>query len=423
MSTTSNESLRKHVRSCFPQLTEGQPIFLDNAAGSMVPARVINAVSNVLTSRGVCNSMTSYASGREQIAVKHDAHEATALFVNAADASEIAIGPSSTAMSFRLAAACARNFTADAAVVISGLEHECNASPWRETSAEIRIWEPRWPEGQLFTDDLLPLLADGRVRVVALTACSNAFGLTTPVAAAAAITRAAGAIIVVDAVHSAPHELPDVRRDDIDCLLFSPYKIFAPHLGVLYVRSDLLQKLNVPTLWFYDKNIASKFEYGTPPFESLAGWTSAMQYLIEDVGGAVKGTPISRLSLENAYKVIATLEEPLVHLLISGFAAIHRVTIYGTHDITRRVGTLAFNIQNIAPDIVARRLFDKFSICVSSGHFYATLPVTSLGLMPLGVVRVSITHYNTIEEIEKLIDAVKKIAAEVENISSSASYS
>ncbi len=125
--------------------------------------------------------------------------------------------------------------------------------------------------GCLQVDDLAPLLADGRVRVLALTAVSNALGLRTPVAAAAAAAHAAGARIVVDAVHAAPHGLPDVRAWDADYLLFSPYKVFAPHLGVLFAAERHVPELDAPTLWFYDRHKISKMEYGTAPYEALAG--------------------------------------------------------------------------------------------------------------------------------------------------------
>jgi cysteine desulfurase family protein (TIGR01976 family) len=407
------DSLRRRVRACYPTLGDAHPAFLDNAAGSMVPKCVVDAVSGVLSARGVCNSMPAYAMGRAQIDIKQSAHEMTALFVGAKDAAEIALGPSATAMSFRFAAALSRTFAKGDAVVISGLEHECNASPWRETAAEIRIWGPRWPEGNLDVADLTPLLADGRVRIVALTACSNAFGLLTPVREAAVAAQAAGALIIVDAVHASPHEIPDVQRDGLDAILFSPYKVFAPHLGCLYVRSTLLSTLDVPTLWFYDKASAGKFEYGTPPFEALAGWLASLRYLVEDVGGGERGEPITRAGLLRAYEAISALERPLTEALLRGLSAIVGVTIYGqTSDMEKRVGTVAFRLAGIAPAVLARRIADEHGVCVSSGHFYATLPVDALGLMPDGVVRVSIAHYNTLEEIARFINGVTRIAEE-----------
>jgi selenocysteine lyase/cysteine desulfurase len=229
------EVLRSRLRAQFAPLRHDPPVcFLDNAAGSLVPDRVVDAVAGVLSSRGVCNQMASYSLGREQISLVKAAHEASALFVNApGGADEIALGPSSTAMAFRLSSAFARVFGEGDVVVVSGLEHECNASPWRELSkvgVQLRVWEPRWPAGSLHVDDLAPLLADGRVRLVALTGASNAFGLLTPIAAAARAAHAAGAWIIVDAVHLSPHIIPDVARDDLDFLLFSPYKVCVRYL-------------------------------------------------------------------------------------------------------------------------------------------------------------------------------------------------
>ena len=196
--------------------------------------------------------------------MKEAAHAAAATFVNApGGAAEIAIGPSSTAMAFRLSAALSRRFVPGDAVVVSELEHECNASPWREIpGVEIRVWRAKWPSGSLNLDDLSDLLGDGRVRLVAVTAASNCLGLVVDVAAAARIAHAKGALVICDSVHGAPHALPDVQRDDLDFLLFSPYKVGAPHLGVLYVRQSLIVGLDVPTLHFYDKRDASKMEYG-----------------------------------------------------------------------------------------------------------------------------------------------------------------
>lgn len=433
------EALRSRLRTLFPPLRGDEPVcFLDNAAGSLVPDRVVSAVAGVLSARGVCNQMPFYSLGREQIGIVAAAHEASAIFVNApGGASDIVLGPSSTALSFRLSAALARVFTAGDAIVVSGLEHECNASPWRDlaaaTGVELRWWRPRWPEGSLHVEDLEPLLAGGRARLVALTAASNAFGLVAPVAAAATMAHAAGAWIIVDAVHGSPHSLPDVARDDLDFLLFvstrasnarspaplscpaalsqSPYKLCAPHLGALYVRRGLLGALPFPQLHFHPRDSAAKAEYGTPAFESLAGWVAALAYFAEDVGGAAPGAPLTRAALEAAWARIAALEAPLKSALLDGLARLAPlgVRVFGATDPSARVGTAAFLVGSRAPADVARALGDA-GVCVSAGHFYATLPCDALGLLPGGVVRASIAHYNTVGEIERFVDAMRRVA-------------
>jgi cysteine desulfurase family protein (TIGR01976 family) len=406
---TSLEDLRQKLREEFPPLSK-KIAFLDNAAGSLVPRRVIDAISEVLSSRGVCNSMMSYSWGLSQLDLKAKAHEETAKFLNA-DTEEITIGPSATAMAFRLSAALSRKFVPGDAVVLSGLEHECNASPWRELpkGVEIRVWEPKVPDGNLCLNDLELLLADGKVKLVALTAASNAFGLRTDVSGAAAVAHKHGAQIICDSVHGAPHNLPDVKASDVDYLLFSPYKICAPHLGVLYIRKSLISDLDVPTLFFYDKTKASKFEYGTPQFELLAGWIAALEYFVKNVGGASETEPISRAGLVTAFEKVEELELPIKTALIHGLSSIKGVTIYGSKELEARVGTVAFRVDGILPSVVAKTLGEQ-GIFVAAGDFYARMPCNSFGVLPDGVVRASIAHYTNLDDIDRLVTAIKNMA-------------
>jgi cysteine desulfurase family protein (TIGR01976 family) len=406
---TSLEDLRQKLREEFPPLSK-KIAFLDNAAGSLVPRRVIDAISEVLSSRGVCNSMMSYSWGLSQLDLKAKAHEETAKFLNA-DTEEITIGPSATAMAFRLSAALSRKFVPGDAVVLSGLEHECNASPWRELpkGVEIRVWEPKVPDGNLCLNDLELLLADGKVKLVALTAASNAFGLRTDVSGAAAVAHKHGAQIICDSVHGAPHNLPDVKASDVDYLLFSPYKICAPHLGVLYIRKSLITDLDVPTLFFYDKTKSSKFEYGTPQFELLAGWIAALDYFVKNVGGASETEPISRAGLVTAFEKVEELELPIKTALIHGLSSIKGVTIYGSKELEARVGTVAFRVDGILPSVVAKTLGEQ-GIFVAAGDFYARMPCNSFGVLPDGVVRASIAHYTNLDDIDRLVTAIKNMA-------------
>ena len=408
----SLEALRARLRAQFPPLRgTAAPAFLDNAAGSLVPSRVISAVTEVLTQRGVVNAPPGYAWGRANAQLSDDAHRLAGLYVNApGGGADIALGPSSTALAFRVSAALAKRLQPGDAVVVSDLEHECNASPWRELArggVELRVWRAAWPAGALEVDALRALLADGRVRLVALTAASNAFGLKTPVAAAAAAARAAGALCFVDAVHMAAHELPDVARDGLDFLVFSPYKCCAPHLGALYVRTSLIEGLDVPQLCFKEKGSLNKAEYGTPPFEALAGWCAAVEYFCRDVAGRGE---VSRAALKAAFRRVEELEAPLKRALVEGLCAIPGITVYGATALEARVGTVAFRVRGVAPKDAALRLGER-GVCVGSGHFYAILPSEALGVKEEGVVRASVAHYNTVAEIERLLDGVRALAA------------
>jgi len=407
----SLESLRISLRERFPTINSSTPAFMDNAGGSLVPQRVVTAVANILERRGSSNSNQSHLFGKGQLSLKRFAHEVTGLFFNAPNgAADVALGPSSTALAFRLSAAFAKVWGKGDAVIISDLEHECNASPWRaleQCGVEIRMWRCRWPEAHLDLRDLADLMADGRVRLVAMTAASNVLGVLTEYVEATKIVHARGAMICVDWVHLAVHHLPNVARDDVDVMLFSPYKVFAPHLGCMYIRSSLIPRLNPPTLSFYDPRSIARFELGTPAFESLAGWVGSLQYIAYDVGGAEEGSKLTRASLEQGYRRIAELEAPVSAKLISGLSNIPGVVVYG--DLKHRVGTASFTVAGRKSPEVARALCER-GIFVNSGHFHATMPVEALGLMPDGVVRASIVHYNSESEVATLIESVRSIA-------------
>lgn len=185
----------------------------------------------------------------------------------------------------------------------------------------------------------------------------------------------------------------------------------APHLGALYVRRGLLGDLPFPQLHFQARDSAAKAEYGTPPFESLAGWVAALAYYAEDVGGAAPGAPLTRAALETAWDRVAELEAPLKAALLDGLLRLAPlgVRVFGATAPSARVGTVAFLVGSRAPADVARALGDA-GVCVSAGHFYATLPCDALGLLPLGVVRASIAHYNALGDIERFVDAVRRLA-------------
>ncbi|WP_188964189.1 cysteine desulfurase-like protein [Deinococcus aquiradiocola] len=388
------------IRAQFPQLQDDL-VYLDNAAGGLVPQRTLDAVQAYLSRFGSINSMPGHARGAEVLALKGRARAATALFLNA-QPQEVAIGPSATALAFRLSAAFARLWGAGDEVIISELDHEANASPWRElerVGVTVRVWRAR-DDLTLHVEDLSALLST-RTRLVAFTAASNAFGVRTPVREAARLAREAGAWVMVDAVHMASHELPDVRAWGVDFLTFSPYKVFAPHLGVLFVRRELLAGLPVPKLEFVSDDDITKLEHGTPQYELLCGWLASLEYLRE-LGGHAE---LDRGALEAAFRRVAELESPVAAHLLAGLTGDTRVTLYGPHDLAGRVGTFGFRVAGELPEVTTARLRER-GVSAASGHFYAVMPVRRLGLYPEGVVRVSIAHYTSLLDAQRLLDAL-----------------
>ncbi|WP_407570130.1 cysteine desulfurase-like protein [Deinococcus altitudinis] len=394
------------IRAQFPQLQDGL-VYLDNAAGGLIPQRTLDAIQGYLTRYGSINSMPGHARGAEVLALKYRAREATALFLNA-EPGEVAIGQSATALAFRLSAAFSRLWGPGDEVIISELDHEADASPWRElerVGVSVKVWKAQ-DDLTLRLEDLKALLTP-RTRLLAFTAASNAFGVRTPVQQAVALARQNGTAhpegtwTMIDAVHMASHELPDTSAWDCDFMMFSPYKVFAPHLGVLYVRRGLLAELPVPKLEFVPEDDVTKLEHGTPQYELLAGWLASLDYLRE-LGG---GETLTRSTLEAAYARISELETPVAAQLLAGLLANDRVTLYGPHDLSERVGTFGFRLSGETPEQTTTRL-TAAGVSAAAGHFYAVMPVKKVGLYPEGVVRVSIAHYTSQEDAQRLLDSL-----------------
>ncbi|ADO72416.1 cysteine desulfurase-like protein [Stigmatella aurantiaca] len=380
----------------FPALRSGFS-YLDNAAGAQVPTHVIDAITQFL-SQGSCNVGQPYPASQRATELKAQARAATASFLNC-EPGEVMLGTSATALTFQLGRAFSHLFKPGDNIVLSELEHEANASPWRMLEAkgvEVRLWRARWPEGRLDLADLRPLLTP-RTRLVAVTAAANSVGTLPDVAATAELAHSAGAWTVVDAVHSSPHLLPDVKAWDADFVVFSPYKVFGPHLGCLSIRQDLLERLPADKLWFVPDDSPQKFEPGTANHEGLAGWLGALSYLREVLG---EGKP-GRAGLEQAYRRIEALERPLLESALERLLRHPRIRLYGPPEPQGRVATFCFNVTGVAPRAAATHL-GLNGVAVAAGHYYATLAAQALGLMPDGAVRASLLHYNTSEDLDRL---------------------
>lgn len=394
---------REQLRLQFPSIQQGRA-YLDNAAGGLIPLRSIEAITEHLTRYGATNSIVGHQPGRELVALKQQVRENTALFMNG-EAADIAIGPSATALAFRLSVAFSRLWKPGDEVIVSGLEHEANASPWRElehAGLKIRIWNARKPEMRLELDDLRQLLNE-RTRLVAFPAASNTLGVLPDIQDITQLAREAGAWTVVDAVHASPHFLPDVEAWQADFVTMSPYKVFGPHLGVLWVKPEHRQQLQWPKLSFFQQGDLSGIEHGSAQFELWAGWQATLQYLCS-LAGHIQ---ISREALVKAFEHIANLEQPIAQQLLDGLLELDGVTVYGPQTMQDRVGTIAFRVKGYEPEATAMALSER-GVDVGSGHFYAVEPMNQLDLYPKGIVRASIAHYTNEEEIERLLEGIKQ---------------
>ena len=405
------------VRAAFPALTRTPEfIFFDNAAGAQVPQIVLDAVNHHLLE---CNVQRGgrYPKSVEVDATILRARQSVADLVNAHDATEIAFGMNATSFIRLVSLAIGQTLLQRSEIVVTDMDHEANVATWlalERNGARFRWWKMR-DDGNLHVDDLVPLVSS-TTRLVACTLASNAIGSIVDVAAAARVAHAAGAEIFLDSVHFGPHGLIDVQVFDCDYLVCSGYKIFGPHMGFLWGRRELLQRLPTFREDFIADEPPGKIEAGTFIYENVAGMDAAVRYL-EALGTSMNGndeigrTGSRRTALQRAFETIQAYEESLsleMLRVLNDCGAI----VYGVADkqrIAERVPTLCFNLPNISPARVTEELA-KNNIGVRDGHMYSPRLIRRMGLSTeSGVVRASLVHYNTVEEVHRFGSALAKV--------------
>ena len=405
------------VRANFPALSRTPGfIFFDNAAGAQVPQIVLDAVNHHLLD---CNVQRGgrYAKSREVDETILRARHSVADLVNARDASEIAFGMNATSFIRLVSLAIGQTLGERNEIVVTDMDHEANVATWlalERNGAKFRWWKIR-DDGNLHVDDLVPLVSS-TTRLVACTLASNAIGSIVDVTAAAQVAHGVGAELFLDAVHYGPHGLIDVRAFDCDYLVCSGYKIFAPHMGFLWGRRELLEKLPTFREDFIPDEPPGKIEAGTFIYENVAGMDAAVRYL-EMLGRSIcheSDKPQSRrAALQHAVAGIRAYEGLLSRELLRVLNDCG-ATIYGVADTKRigeRVPTVSFNLPGRAPASVTEELA-KQDIGVRDGHMYAPRLMKRLGLTTAsGAVRASLVHYNTLEEVHKFGNAVAKLKA------------
>ena len=398
------------VRAVFPALNRKPDfIFFDNAAGAQAPQIVLDAVNRHLLE---CNVQRGgrYAKSRAVDETIERARQGVADLVNARDTSEVAFGMNATSFIRLVSLAIGQTLGKRNEIVVSDMDHEANVATWlalEQNGATIVWWKMR-EDGNLYVDDLIPLLSPA-TRLVACTLASNAIGSIVDVAAAAKATHAVGAEIFLDAVHFGPHGLIDVQALDCDYLVCSGYKIFAPHMGFLWGRRELLQHLPTFREDFIPDEPPGKIEVGTFIYENVAGMDAAVRYL--ESLGRIGLEESRRTRLERALAAIRAYEETLsmemLRVLNDVGAEIYGIT---TGDrIRERVPTLCFNLPNLSPARVTEELA-KRDIGARDGHMYSPRLMRRLGLsQETGAVRASLVHYNTLAEVQNFADALAEI--------------
>lgn len=407
------ESLRRQFPALSQVIDDLHPVFFDGPAGSQVPLRVMDAITNYLATMNA-NHGGVFATSRASDSLLDEAHQAVAEFVGASDAGEIAFGANMTTLTLSLSRALARTWKPGDEVIVSQLDHDANVTPWvlaaEDAGAVVKRIAVRPEDCTLDLAQFQSLLSP-RTKLVAVGAASNATGTINPVAEITKLAHGVGALVFVDAVHYAPHRRIDVRRWDCDLLCCSAYKFFGPHVGVMWGRRALLETLPVYKLRPSPKDLPGRWMTGTQSHEGIAGVLAAVDYLA-DVGRSLDPQANERrAALDVAFTAIAEYERTLSAAFLSGVQALPQFTLYGIGDLARleeRVPTFAIRHARINPTELAEYL-DSRGIYVWNGNFYALPWTEAMGLEPDGVVRVGMLHYNTVLEVERLLNELRDV--------------
>src|SRR6266849_7022592 len=403
------------VRAHFPSLklqVNGQAAaFLDGPAGTQVPRQVMEAIQNYFLTANA-NTCGAFATSRANDALIAAARGAMADFFHC-DQDEVVFGQNMTTITFALARAIGRELKAGDEIVVTTLDHDANVAPWRaleEKGAVIRQAAIREADCTLDLDDLKRKIS-AKTKLVAVGYASNMVGTINPIAEITKLAHAAGALMFVDAVHYAPHGLIDVEALDCDFLVCSPYKFFGPHMGTLYGKREHLQRFRPYKVRPATDAIPDCWETGTQVQELIAGIAAAVDYIAE-LGRHCDATVKNRReALPAAYRATRRYETGLITRLIEGLLAIPGVRIFGITDPKRfdeRCSTLSFRLSDHHPTEIATFLGER-GIFTWDGNFYALNLSERVGVeQEGGVLRIGLVHYNTADEVERLLAALRE---------------
>jgi cysteine desulfurase family protein (TIGR01976 family) len=403
------------IRAQFSALSRsatGSPVvYLDGPGGSQTPDAVADAVAEYLTATNA-NLGGPFATSEATERLLHDARDAAADFLGCT-VDEVVFGANTTTINFLLAHALARTLEPGDEILVTELDHDANVAPWLLVAADrglvVRTAPLNPSDGTLDETALVGLLSP-RTRVVACTLASNALGSIPDMRRVAAAAHDTGALLWLDGVHMAPHRRLDRAGIGADVLLTSPYKYFGPHLGVAAVRGELARSLPAdrvrPAL---ETPAGHRFETGTLSHEAIAGFLAAIDYL-ESLGGEA-GSRRDRLDI--AYERIAAYESALTRHTVERLRELPGLRLYGIADPARvpeRTPTFCFNLGGWKPDALSAELAD-LGLFTYHGNYYALGVTTALGLEGSGgAVRAGYLHYTTLEEADRLCDALASLS-------------
>ncbi|WP_417847975.1 cysteine desulfurase-like protein [Thalassoglobus sp.] len=403
------------VRSQFPafqRTIEGQPVaFFDGPAGSQVPQSVVDAVADALINTNA-NCGAAFVTSQLSDAMLAQTRESCADFLNAQTPEEIVFGPNMTTLTLSLSRALSETWFYGDEIIVSRLDHDANVTPWVQAAESVGVVVKQIDfdlETCTLDMDHYNSLLTNRTRLVAVGGASNATGTVNPVQEIVRLAKTVGARTFVDAVHLAPHRLVDVQEIGSDFLACSAYKFFGPHVGILWGKSTLLNGLTPDKLRPAPNSIPGKWMTGTQNHEGIAGVAAAIEYLASLSGGD-QSLP-RRERLTKSFQLIYEHEQKIGLQLIEGLSKIESLKIWGItspEQMEDRVPTISVTHQSKSPQFLSEEL-GRRGLFTWAGNHYA-LPFTEFaGLEPEGTLRIGLLHYNSAEEVERLLFHLNEI--------------
>ena len=404
-----------YARDQFPQFRNPETrawAFMENAGGAYAPDMVIEKLLDFYRHTKL-QPYYPYEPSRQAGAAMDRSQRLIASLINA-ETEEVHLGPSTTSNVYVLAQALAEELSSGEEIVVTDVDHEANVGAWRRLAARgivVREWRCNPQTGQLATEDLDPLL-NTKTRLVCVTHCSNVTGIVTPVETVVEKVHSVGARVVVDGVSHAPHAAVDVKSLGVDFYLFSLYKVFGPHLGVLYTRADHLQRIAHQGHFFNADQLGKRLTPAGPNHGEYIAAAGVVDYFSLLADRHAIDPDLSRAQrIAEVFSAVGAHESSLVSPLRAYLQERSGVRVLGAGagELSDRAPIVSFLSDRRSPEEVARGLADH---CIGCGHgnFYAYRLFERLGLDPnVGAVRISIAHYNTREEMDRLLGALDTV--------------
>ncbi len=402
------------VRKQFPALS-GEWTYFDNAGGSQTVKPVVDRISEYLTTSDV-QLGASYEPSQIAGNRVREGFQFVAELLNAKDVSEIIFGSSTTALLRQLATSFVQTLKPGDEIIVTNCDHEANVGGWVNLAKQgivIKFWEINQTSFEMDLEDLKKLLTP-KTRLVSLTHASNILGTINPIKEIAKIVHDHNAYLCVDAVAYAPHRLPDVQDLDVDFYVFSFYKVYGPHYSALYGKREILEKLpNINHFFIQEDDIPYKLQPGSANYELSYGYVGYKDYLeaLVKVHFPEIKNPLSKQAYEKVYQLFAKHEEKLTQRLLEFLNKKPNVKIIGETDASenKRVATISFVIDGFVSSTITEQV-DKYKIGIRFGDFYARRLIDALDYSKTdGVIRVSMVHYNTLKEVDRLIEIFDRL--------------